>query len=344
MSLPADDPGKILYQHSPNFPELLEKLGISLFISTYQAGKLMLVRAENGNLITLVRNFERIMGLALTPEKLAIGTRKQIWFLPNIPGIAGKVEAGKNYDACFVPRQSQVTGDIRIHEMVWLGEELWFINTLFSCICTLNPNYNFVPRWRPNFITELKAEDRCHLNGFALMNGLPKYVSALGINNTPGGWRENKASGGCLIDVPSSEIVASGFCMPHSPRVYANRVWLLDSGKGSLIVVDPKTGLSTTVAKLPGFTRGLCFYDKYAFVGLSQIREKKVFGGLPIEEGHNNLECAIWVIDIQTGNSVGFIKFVSGCTELFDIQILENYRQPTAIGFQKETIDKIYIF
>ncbi|NEP13408.1 MAG: TIGR03032 family protein [Symploca sp. SIO2C1] len=332
------------YIHSASFPELLEKLGISLFVSTYQAGKLMVVRAEQGCLNTLLRNFELLMGLALSPQQLAIGTRRQIWFLPNIPGIAGKVDPPNQYEACFVPRWSQVTGDIRIHELAWVGEELWFVNTRFSCLCTVSPEYNFVPRWQPRFISQLKAEDRCHLNGLAVVDGQPKYVTVLGETDLPQGWRENKANGGCLIDVPSGEIVAQGFSMPHSPRVYAGKLWLLDSGRGRLVVVDPQTGNSTTVAELPGFTRGLTFCDRYGFVALSQIREKKTFGGLPIEESNEELQCAIWVVDIHTGKRVAFLQFQAGCTELFDVQILPNCRQPTVVGFQKPTINNIFIF
>jgi len=332
------------YIHSASFPELLEKLGISLFVSTYQAGKLMVVRSEQGCLNTLLRNFELLMGLALSPQQLAIGTRRQIWFLPNIPGIADKVDPPNRYEACFVPRLSQVTGDIRIHELAWVGEELWFVNTRFSCLCTVSPEFNFVPRWQPKFISQLKAEDRCHLNGLAVVEGQPKYVTVLGETDFPQGWRQNKATGGCLIDVPSGEIVARGFSMPHSPRVYAGYLWLLDSGRGRLVVVDPETGNSTTVVELPGFTRGLTFYDRYAFVGLSQIREKKTFGGLPIEDSNEELQCAIWVVDIQTGERVAFLRFQAGCTELFDLQLLLNCRQPTVVGFQKPTINNIFIF
>ena len=346
MPLPPNQPEstQFHYIHSASFPELLEKLGISLFVSTYQAGKLMVVRAEQGCLNTLLRNFELLMGLALSPQQLAIGTRRQIWFLPNIPGIAGKVDPPNQYDACFVPRWSQVTGDIRIHELAWVEEELWFVNTRFSCLCTVSPEYNFVPRWQPRFISQLKAEDRCHLNGLAVVEGQPKYVTVLAETDIPQGWREHKATGGCLIDVPTGEIVARGFSMPHSPRVYAGKLWLLDSGRGRLVVVEPQTGDSTTVVELPGFTRGLTFCDRYAFVCLSQIREKKIFGGLAIEESNEELQCAIWVVDIFTGEKVAFLRFQAGCTELFDIQVLPNYRQPTVIGFQKPTINNIFIF
>jgi hypothetical protein len=53
------------------------------------------------------------------------------------------------------------------------------VNTAFSCLCTLDGRHSFVPRWRPPFITSLAAEDRCHLNGMAMADGAPKYVTAL---------------------------------------------------------------------------------------------------------------------------------------------------------------------
>ena len=332
------------YIHRSNFPELLESSGISLFISTYQAGKLMVVRSQQQRLITLLRNFEQMMGLALQPHRLAIGTRHQIYFFRNAPEIAPHVEPGTEYDACFLPRTSHITGDIRVRELAWVGDELWIVNTRFSCLCTLSPDYSFVPRWKPPFISRIEAEDRCHLNGLAVVDDRPKYVTAFARTDTPRGWYETKATSGCIMDVPSGEVVAQGFSMPHSPRVYDDRLWLLDSGNGTLVVVEPETGDCTVVAQLPGFTRGLAFYGRYAFVGVSQIREKRIFGGLPIEEKCDRLQCGVWAIDIDTGKRVSFLEFRSGCTELFDVQVLSQFDRPNVIGVQKDTIDRIFIF
>src|SRR5262249_22819183 len=122
------------------------------------------------------------------------------------------------------------------------GEELWVVNTAFSCLCTLDDRHSFVPRWRPPFGTGLAADDRCHLNGLAMADGVPKYVTALAETDTPQGWRPNKVNSGCLIDVASGETVARGFAMPHSPRVHLGRVWMLHSGAGQLVLVDPANG------------------------------------------------------------------------------------------------------
>ena len=164
-------------------------------MSTYQANKLLVARAAAGGLSMLVRTFERPMGLAVDSRRLTIGTRNQIWFLRNAPDIASHVEPAGTHDACFLPRSSHVTGNIGVHEIARAGEDLWLVSTRFSCLSTLDPDYSFVPRWCPPFITALAAEDRCHLNGLAIVDGRPGFVTALGTTDTRDGWRANKPHG-----------------------------------------------------------------------------------------------------------------------------------------------------
>jgi uncharacterized protein (TIGR03032 family) len=108
------------------------------------------VRAASGGLATLVRTFDKLMGLAAAGGRLALGTRKEVWFFRNAPDLAPRVEPAGRHDACFLPRSAHVTGDIAVHELAWAGEELWAVNTRFSCLCTPHPDYSFVPRWRPS--------------------------------------------------------------------------------------------------------------------------------------------------------------------------------------------------
>src|SRR5262245_39792436 len=200
---------EVRYEYSPTLVPLLTNIQASLLVSTYQAGKVVVVGVdENGGLALTFHNFERAMGLAVGLDRLAVGTLSQIWFLRSDPEIAPRLVPSGRHDACFLARSSHMTGDIQVHEMAWTGEELWIVNTLFSCLCTLHERHSFVPRWRPPFITALRPEDRCHLNGLALETGRPKYVTALAETDTPRGWRPNKATTGCLIDVPSGQTVA----------------------------------------------------------------------------------------------------------------------------------------
>src|SRR5262245_16052798 len=161
--------------HSTTFPELLQQLGISLAVTTYQAGKLVLLRAHAGKLNTHFRTFRRPMGLAVTRNRLAVGTATEIWDFHDVPAVASRLEPAAQTEACFLPRSAHLTGDILVHELAWAGPELWVVNTRFSCLCTLDHVHSFVPRWQPPFVTALAAEDRCHLNGLGLVDGGPAF-------------------------------------------------------------------------------------------------------------------------------------------------------------------------
>jgi uncharacterized protein (TIGR03032 family) len=331
------------YTQSDSFVALLHELGASLLVSTYQANKLLAVRASGQGLSTLVRTFDKPMGLALDGPKLALGTRKEVWFLRNAPDIAPQVEPKGIHDACFLPRSRHMTGDSGIHEIAWVDGELWIVSTRFSCLATLSPDYSFIPRWRPPFITALAAEDRCHLNGLALIAGRPRYVTALGTTDVRDGWRADKPHGGCIIDIDSGEFVARGLSMPHSPRWHDGQLWVLESGTGSIALVDRASGQRETVAQLSGFTRGLAIVGPYAFVGLSKIRATSAMDGVPLAAKRDQLQCGIAVVDLRTGQTIAGLEFQSAVEEIFDVQLLPGAHFPEIIGFQKEALHHTFV-
>jgi uncharacterized protein (TIGR03032 family) len=307
--------------HSASFASLLEHLGVSLFVSTYQAGKLVILRADGGLVNTHFRTWNAPMGVALSGDRLAIGTALDVWEFHNVPAVARRLEPAGKHDACFLPRTSHVTGNVQIHEIAWVGDQLIFVNTRFSCLAGRAVNHSFVPIWRPPFISALAPDDRCHLNGLGLRDGEVRYVTALGETDEPGGWRQNKKSGGVLMEVPSGAVIARGLSMPHSPRWHAGRLWVLDSGNGGVSIADERTGHLTTVVELPGFTRGLDFYDRYAFVGLSQVRESAIFSGIAIAERPER-SCGVWVVDTASGQIVAMLKFEDAVQEIFAVQVV----------------------
>jgi uncharacterized protein (TIGR03032 family) len=331
------------YRQTDSFAPLLRQLNMSLLVTTYQANKLLVVRTAQGGLSTLVRTFERPMGLAVDARRMALGTRNQIWFLRNAPDIAARVEPAGLHDACYLPRSCHVTGDIGVHELAWAADELWVVNTRFSCLCTLDPDYSFVPRWRPLFITALAAEDRCHLNGLAVVEGQPKYVTALGETDTADGWRAHKPHGGCLMDVPEGRVVVRGLSMPHSPRWHDDRLWLLESGTGQFGLIDLAHGRRQIVTELPGFARGLALAGPYAFVGLSKIRETSAMNGVPLAERRDQLKCGVAVVDLRTGGVAAMLEFQTAVEEIFDVQVLAGLRFPEVVGFQKDAIHHTFV-
>jgi uncharacterized protein (TIGR03032 family) len=313
-------------------------------LTTYEASKVVFLRAYQGQLNAHFRELPRPMGAALHDNRLAIGGPWFIWEFHNLPVAARKIAPVGRYDACFVPRLQHITGSIQVHELAWVGPELWFVNTRFSCLCTRTQRcppdqctaddlrYSFVPRWRPPFVTALAPQDRCHLNGLALVDGVPRYVTALGATDAPQGWRERKTDGGVLLEVPGGAVVAGGLSMPHSPRWYGGHLWLLESGRGGLGVVDLAAGRYRPVVELPGFTRGLDFCGPLAFVGLSQARATAAFSGIPITEPARERHCGVWVVDLRSGRPIAFARFEDQVQEIFAVRVLPGMRFPELLN------------
>ncbi len=122
---PAPDagPSPLRSVHTTNFPAILDQLGSSLLVTTYQAGKLVVVRSDGGVINTHFRAFNKPMGMAVAPGRLAIGTAVDVWEFRNVPAVAAKLEPAGKHDACFLPRSAHVTGDIQIHEMAYVNVE-----------------------------------------------------------------------------------------------------------------------------------------------------------------------------------------------------------------------------
>jgi len=239
---------------SRGFADFLSTNRLSLALTSYQTGQLMLIGPLlDGRLSVFQRNFVRAMGLWATPQRLYLATIAQIWRLENVLG-QGQLatQQSLHYERLYVPRMSHTTGDIDAHELAVDGKnQLVFVNTKYSCLATLDTVHSFKPLWKPRFISKLAPEDRCHLNGLAMQNGAPKYVTAVSRCDVVDGWRERRHEGGILIDVESDRVVTEDLSMPHSPRLNAGTLWVLDSGRGDLCRVDAKTGKTEQVAFCP---------------------------------------------------------------------------------------------
>ena len=339
-------------QHTGSLPRILAQLGISLAVSTYQAGKVILVREDQGTINTHFVDFNKPMGIGVDGQRLTVGGRNTVWYYRNMPALAPKLEPANRHDACYLPRQVHFTGDIDIHEMAWGVDGLWLVNTRFCCLCTLDPDHSFSPRWRPHFVSSLAPEDRCHLNGLAMKDGRPAYVTALGETDSAGSWRSNKRDGGILMEVENNRVIARGLSMPHSPRIYNDRLWFLESGIGGIGWFDPDS-LSTdspakvihhTIARLPGFTRGLDFVGPFAFIGLSCVRESAVFNDFPLVEqlAEDERSCGVWVVDTRNGETVAFLCFSGGVQEIFAVQA-QPARFPEILSDSHERLNDSYV-
>jgi len=329
---------------SRQFPQWLAENNLSLAFTTYQAGKIIFIGLQpSGRLSIFERTFNRCMGLWSNGQSLWMSTLYQLWRFENVLG-PGELHDG--YDRMYVPQLAYTTGDIDVHDVALDdGGRPVFANTVFSCLATVSEARSFRPLWRPRFVSKLVPEDRCHLNGLAMRDGAPAYVTAVSESDVADGWRERRTGGGIVIDVPSGEIVGRGLSMPHSPRVHDGKLYLLDSGTGRFGSLDPGSGAFEEIAFCPGYLRGLAFHGHFAIVGLSQPRETKTFTGLPLDEAlaRRNADpiCALMVIDLRTGGAVHWLKMEGILHELYDVVALPGIRRPQAIGLKTDEIRRI---
>ncbi|WP_293006999.1 TIGR03032 family protein [Nitrosomonas sp.] len=317
---------------------------LSIALTTYQVGKLYFIglKPDNG-LSVFERSFNRCMGLCATPNGLYMSSLYQVWRFENVFEV-GQQQDG--FDRLYVPQMGYTTGDLDIHDMAVDSDgHLVFVNTLFGCLATLSETHSFKPLWQPFFISKLAAEDRCHLNGLAMRDGQPAYVTAVGQCDVADGWREHRTKGGIVIDVPRNEVVCSGLSMPHSPRWHNGRLWLLNSGTGEFGYVDLESGRFEPLCFCPGYMRGLSFHGDFALVGLSKPRENKTFSGLALDDNlkSRNVEarCGVQIIDLRSGDIVHWLRIEGVVEELYDVVTLPRVRRPMALGFKTDEIRRV---
>ncbi len=333
------------FNGSRQFCSWLIEQHISLSFSTYQAGKLFFIGMQDEQKMSVFeRTFARCMGMGLDPKthSLWVANLYQLWRFENAlkPG-----QDHQGYDRVYVPQVGYTTGDVDAHDVAVDDEGVLFVNTLFSCLARPSETHSFEPVWQPPHISRLAAEDRCHLNGLAVKDGKAGYVTCVSQTDVNEGWREHRQSGGVVIDVQNNEVVAAGLSMPHSPRWYNGKLWVLNSGEGEFGYVDLKSGQFEPMVFCPGYLRGMSFHGDYAVVGLSKPRENKTFEGLNLQ---NKLaakkvqpRCGLQVINLTTGDVVHELRIDGLVAELYDVCVLPEIRRPMAIGFMNEEIRRV---
>ncbi len=324
--------------------KVLEEIQSSIVFSTYQAGKLLVLGSNREKITQIPFPFRKPMGIAIQEAKLAVATIDSIEFLSNKEEVANTVKNNvHNFDTFYVHRATYNTSSLDIHDIDFGKGQLWGVNTGFSCLCVFDVNYNFVPRWKPHFITDLVPEDRCHLNGMAMEDGLPKYVTALSTTDHKDGWRSNIMRSGILLEVPSSRVICDGLAMPHSPRIIEGELYVLESGTGKLLKIDVVSGDKEVIENFGMFVRGMSYKDGYLFIGKSKIRESSdTFNHLEVKE--NSAHAGVIVYDLRNRKTIGQLDYLDTIDEIFDVQVIPGYRKPALIGKLHDMAKQVITF
>lgn len=331
---------------SPGLAAWLREQDVALAVTTYQIGKVFLFGAEDAQRLNVAeRTFERCLGIAARGGGVVLAGLNALYRFENVVPPGQELEG---YDAVYVPQVAWYTGDVFAHDVGLLpsGRPV-FVNTLFSCIASVDEESSFRPVWRPRFITQLAPQDRCHLNGLAMddATGRPAFASAAAETDTPRGWSERRVGSGVVIDIASGETVCRGLTMPHSPRLHDGRLYVVNAGTGELGLVDPDAGRFHPLAFLPGFTRGLALLRGHALIGLSLPRANEVFTGLPLEDRLKaerlQPQCAVVVVELASGRVLHWLRLGGVVRELYDIAVLPGARRPMLIGFAQGQINRL---
>jgi len=338
-ALEKPDERQVTFSASPGFLERLTRLKSSLLFTSYQSNALYLVGQNGqGGLNIHQSGLQKPMGLAPSPDGgFVLCSEIGIERFEN--GLAANERVNELFDACFVPRLVHVTGALDAHDVGLKADGTpVFVNTRYNCLAVPSTRHSFEVLWKPAFISRIVDEDRCHLNGLAMRDGAPGFVTTVSKSDTIDGWRDRRSDGGIIIDVATNEVICEGLSMPHSPRWHMGKLWVLNSGTGELGYVKTSGALNerfTPVAFCPGFVRGLAFRGQHAFVGLSKPRYER-FEGLALDDRLAQKDtdpwCGVQVIDINTGDCLDWFRVDGAVAELYDIALIENTKTPMAIG------------
>ena len=330
--------------YTDNFPAILAGLKISLAVTSYQSKKFFFIRSDGDEISTNFKSFPRPMGLAIDKDQITLGTWSEVLKFNRHDSVISKLDDKEKVDACYMPQAKHVTGMINIHDIAYGKDGLWVTNSAFSCLSMLTSGYNFVPKWKPPFISELKPEDRCHLNGMAMRDGKPRYVTTFSKFDSAKSWKESKTFDGTIIDINTDEILLDGLIMPHSPRYHNDKIYFCESGKGLVCSLDPQTKVVETIAKLEGFTRGMSFYGPLLFVGLSKVRVSDIRRRIPLTEELDETKSGIWIVNLEDNSVIGNIDFKGDVDQIYDVGVIEDVTYPELIEFNNELVRNSFKF
>lgn len=328
--------------YTSNFSEILRALRINLILTSHQAGGIIIISPSEiqNQLRILYRKFPRVMGIAKNGNQLCLSTKEDIFIFTDKPQLLPYYkENNRGFDHLYVPFAQYYTNHLDTHDLVFSGKGIFFANTMFSCICKISTQNNFIPIWKPFFVSEIEAGDRCHLNGLAEVDGLPRFATALGKSDVSMGWKDNMFQGGVLLDIESNKVILDNLAIPHSPRVYKDDLYLLTSADGELIKVDSDKKTCVTISKHNCFVRGLDFYKDLAFVGYSKIRNNRK--GL-FESANKKVDnkCGVGIVDVKTGGILAEVFFDELIEELFDVRVEENAFSTNILNRDNEKISE----
>lgn len=288
-------------ESTPGFLRIVAEERLSIVLTSRQSSMLASISASADACRFVRARMPASMGLAVRDASMAVGTGNGIRMYTNL-------QISAEEGSAYFPIGTSITGPVSIHDLDWDDEgRLWFVNTLFSSLCTVDSSSQFKVEWHPDFAGAIGPYDACHLSGMASAGGKPRYVTALAATSGREGWRARVPDSGVLIDIDGGPL-CDGLSLPHSPKLHQDWIWLLEAGSGCITRIAANGTDRSIVAELPGVLRGLDFHGRYAFVGMSKVRtsSRDTAEALAARFG-DAAACRIYAVEAETGRVAGHV-------------------------------------
>jgi uncharacterized protein (TIGR03032 family) len=238
------------------------------------------------------------------------------------------VEMENLEDRPLVPLRSRFfPGSLYIHDLALIGDKLYANAVGQNAVVRLDERGGYERVWWPRSIETSGGPvfDRnlIQLNSIAVGKSIAaSYFSASTdkISRRLPGHQNFPIDGrGVIFSGKTGEVVARGLTRPHSARLMNKTLWVDNSGYGELGRIEGDR--FEAITRLSGWTRGLCFNGRVAFVGTSRIipRFRQYAPGLEIERS----VCGVHAVDTETGRVLGSILWPQG-NQIFAVEWMPN--------------------
>ncbi|MGK7925060.1 MAG: DUF4915 domain-containing protein [Spirulina sp.] len=312
------------YETRGDWWDVLERCNITLLMTREYEHLLMGMQVEEGKPKITYTRMPHPSGLTVDRDRGIVhiaSTRNpnQIYDLMpvrdslsrlDIPGEIGE-------DRPLIPLRSRFyPGCLYLHDLAMIGGKLYGNAVGQNAIALLENDGTYQRVWHPRCI-EVDAQpvfgqNHIQLNSIAAGETLEtSYFSAscAEVSALRPGHPDFPVDGrGIIFSGKTREPIVWGLTRPHSARLYENKIWVDNSGYGELGIAED--GKFICVAALPGWTRGLCFYENIAFVGTSRVipRFRQYAPGLDVEKSI----CGLHAVDVRSGNILGSLIWPYG--------------------------------
>jgi uncharacterized protein (TIGR03032 family) len=327
------DPKLLQFRVRGAWWETLAACGITLLVTREYEHLLLAMGAGSTGPTVSYMPLPHPSGLAVDRERGLVhiaSTRNpnQVYDLGPVTGLSARldVKAGGLDDRPLVPLRSRFfPGSMYMHDLALIGGALYANSVGQNAVVRLDDDGGYERVWWPRCIERDGApafgKNYIQLNSIAAGDDLASsFFSASSEKisaRRPGHKNFPVDKRGVVFSGATREPMARGLTRPHSARLHDGRVWVDNSGYGELGVAE--NGGFHPVVKLPGWTRGLCFYEQIAFVGTSRVipRFRQYAPGLDVESS----TCALHAVDTASGRVLGSIQWPYG-NQIFAIEWL----------------------